>query len=164
MEASFFGGGNFYDVIRKIIFSSIGKVIRQHDPDFVDGNTISVLDNNNLSPSENSSFAGETGLSSKIVELNVLENKTSVFFEGSKDNLFFTNIMGKHQWLPNGNVLITESRSGRAFEITSEGDVVWEYYNLVQEDILGLIAEAQRLPLQFDREFFAQLNRSCNAL
>lgn len=149
---------------RKIKYINIGSFIRQHDPDFVDGNTISVFDNNNLSSPSTSSFAGETGLSSRIVVLNVLENRTSVFFEGSKDNPFFTNIMGKHQWLPNGNALISESRSGRAFEITSEGDVVWEYYNVVQEDVLGLIDEVQRLPPQFDPEFFARLNRSCNTV
>src|SRR5207247_1345506 len=32
----------------RIRFMTIGRTLRQHDPDFVDGNTISVFDNNDL--------------------------------------------------------------------------------------------------------------------
>src|SRR6059036_3002382 len=31
------------------------------------------------------------------------------------------------QRLPNGNTLITESSFGRLFEVTREGEIVWEY-------------------------------------
>lgn len=31
--------------------------------------------------------------------------------------------------LPNGNTLITETFSGRAIEVTPEGEIVWEYYS-----------------------------------
>jgi hypothetical protein len=31
--------------------------------------------------------------------------------------------------LPNGNTLITNSGSGRAFEVTAEGKIVWEFAN-----------------------------------
>ncbi len=34
---------------------------------------------------------------------------------------------GSCQRLPNGNTMISESGRGRAFEVTREGDVVWEY-------------------------------------
>ena len=37
--------------------------------------------------------------------------------------------MGGNQRLPNGNTLITESCSGRVFEITKDGRIVWEFYN-----------------------------------
>jgi hypothetical protein len=40
---------------------------------------------------------------------------------------FFSETRGGAQPLPNGNVLITESDRGRAFEITRQGRVVWEY-------------------------------------
>jgi len=33
------------------------------------------------------------------------------------------------QRLPNGNTLTNEGSSGRFFEVTAEGDVVWEYVN-----------------------------------
>jgi len=35
--------------------------------------------------------------------------------------------MGYAQRLPNGNTLITESSFGRFFEVTKEGEIVWEY-------------------------------------
>ena len=33
------------------------------------------------------------------------------------------------QRFPNGNTLITESDTGRAFEITRGGQIVWEWFN-----------------------------------
>jgi len=40
---------------------------------------------------------------------------------------FHTPSRGSCQRLPNGNTLICESDAGRAFEVTPEGEVVWEY-------------------------------------
>ena len=42
---------------------------------------------------------------------------------------FFTESRGGAQALANGNVLITDSEQGRAFEVTREGEVVWEFWN-----------------------------------
>lgn len=40
---------------------------------------------------------------------------------------FFSATAGTQQLLPNGNNLITSTRGHRVFEITREGDVVWEW-------------------------------------
>jgi len=40
--------------------------------------------------------------------------------------------MGKHQYLPNGNVLIVTPENGRAIEVTSRGDRVMEFNNLAR--------------------------------
>ncbi len=40
---------------------------------------------------------------------------------------FFTRFCGAVQPLPNGNVLASESLRGRAVEVTSTGEVVWEF-------------------------------------
>ena len=37
--------------------------------------------------------------------------------------------MGNAQRLPNGNTLINEASFGRFFEVTRDGDIVWEYVN-----------------------------------
>ena len=42
-------------------------------------------------------------------------------------NLFYTPFMGNAQRLPNGNTHVTESSTGRLFEVTPAGEVVWEY-------------------------------------
>ena len=129
----------------KIKFISIGQLVRQHDPDFIDGDTLSVFDNNNT--------AGEAKPQSKIVIISAKDNTSEVFFEGSQDDPFFTRVMGKHQWQPNGNLLITESMSGRGFEVDRQGNVVWEYINYVDESIVGVVSEVQRLPLESTQLF-----------
>ena len=40
---------------------------------------------------------------------------------------FFTSVAGSQQVLPNGNVLVVSSHGGRAFEITPEGRIVWQW-------------------------------------
>lgn len=129
----------------KVKYSSIGKYVRQHDPDFLDGDTFSVLDNNNIT--------GAAIPSSRVMLEHVPSGETEVVFEGSEKIPFFTDIMGKTQWLPNGNLLITETRGGRAFEITLQGEMVWDYYNVVGDNVLGIIDEVERLPSRFDSVF-----------
>ena len=128
----------------KIKYISTGEFVRQHDPDFIDGDTFSVFDNNNASQSERRS---------QIVVVSAKDDTSQVFFEGSKDNPFFTRVMGKHQWQPNGNLLITESMSGRGFEIDRQGNVVWKYVNYVDSSIVGVVSEVQRLPLEYTELF-----------
>jgi hypothetical protein len=41
----------------------------------------------------------------------------------------FTRLRGGAQQLSNGHVLITESDSGHALEVTREGEMVWEFWN-----------------------------------
>lgn len=137
-------------------FISIGQVIRHHDPDFVDGDTISIFDNNNLQP------LVEDG-QSRIVRVDAPSGELVVTFTGTAARPFFTDIMGKHQLLDNGNLLITESRAGRALEISAQGKLVWEYNNVVRQDVVGLLSEAQRLDQRFDRSFFEQLAAACPA-
>jgi len=42
---------------------------------------------------------------------------------------FFTDSRGSAQRLPNGDMLITESETGRLFEVDSASRLVWEYWN-----------------------------------
>ena len=123
----------------KIKHISIGQFIRQHDPDFIDGNSFSVFDNNNNGNPDSAKRQ------SRIAIVSAPDNTVKTYFTGTKDKPFFTNVMGKHQWLPNGNLLITESKRGRGFEINKQGEIVWQYINYVDRDIVGLVGEVQRL-------------------
>jgi len=42
---------------------------------------------------------------------------------------FFSYFMGGARRLPNGNTLICETIHGRIFQVTPEGEIVWEYIN-----------------------------------
>lgn len=44
-------------------------------------------------------------------------------------HFFFSSRVSNAQRLPNGNTLINEGLYGRFFEVTPDGDVVWEYVN-----------------------------------
>jgi hypothetical protein len=140
---------------KKIKFLSTGGFVRQHDPDFIDGNTISIFDNNNIGPNLN-------GNQSRILILSARENKSFIYYSGSKDHQFYTDIMGKHQWLPNGNLLISEARNGRAFEINKDGKIVWQFFNKIAPGIVGLMEEVQRLPLKYASLFSKEHAKNCN--
>ena len=48
---------------------------------------------------------------------------------GSDYSKFYSRYKSAAQRLPNGNTLITESHCGRLFEVTADGEIVWEYVN-----------------------------------
>lgn len=140
---------------QEVTFIKTGDVIGQHDPDFIDGNTIAVFDNHIAS-------APDTGQQSRVVMLKAPEGTADVYYEGTESAPFYTDIMGKQQWLANGNLLLTESTKGRAFEIDPAGEIVWQHVNLLDEKgWVGLVDEAQRLPESFDPLFFEQQRNIC---
>lgn len=136
---------------RRLKFMTIGRVFRQHDPDFVDGNTISIFDNNTL-PQRHS----------RIVTISARGNgEPKVRFAGNAERPFRTNTMGKHQNLANGNVLVVEAVRGHVFEIDADGKVVWQFSNIVEKGLLGLITDATRLQSEFDASFFERARSTC---
>ena len=60
---------------------------------------------------------------------------------------FYSMARGANQRLANGNTLVTESDDGRLFEITSEGEVVWEFLNpnMTDEREPSVIVRARRI-------------------
>ncbi len=130
----------------KVKFRSTGVVNLQHDPDFVDGNTITVFDNN-------PQYYEGRKLRSRIVEISAPSGKSRVIFQGNEKHPFFSNIMGKHQWLPDGNLLITETQMGRAFEVDPQGDLVWEFRNRVGAGEVAVVEEVQRLTPEVAKAF-----------
>jgi hypothetical protein len=73
---------------------------------------------------------------SRVVEFNpvtyevVWEYSNTLEFTDGDGNLnrrFYSTFMCGAQRLVNGNTLITETGKGRVFEVTREGEIVWEY-------------------------------------
>jgi Arylsulfotransferase (ASST) len=126
-----------------IKWSRTGPYLRQHDPDFLPNGDISVFDNR-MDNANGALFGG-----SRIVEIDPAAQGVSVLYESNDDDFFYTDIMGKQQRLPNGNVLITESQGGRAFEVTEDGEIVWTYINRWDDDEVAWISEATRYPLEY---------------
>ena len=90
----------------------------QHDP--------RRLDNGNITIFANGSEQVEAEFS-RILEVNPKTGETVWEYKGSPVDTFFSpRVSGAHR-LPNGNTFICEGRQGRLFEVTSEGDIVWEF-------------------------------------
>lgn len=149
---------------RKIKFVSTGKVQRQHDTDFIDGNTITVFDNHNLLPDWFDNASGQRdlqGQSSKVVTISLETGAVLDSIDTAGGEPFFTDLMGQQQQLPNGNLLVAEARAGRAFERAPDGHLVWEYFNIAGDDLLGAISYAQRLDPRYDADFFKAARAAC---
>lgn len=57
--------------------------------------------------------------------------------------------MGKHQLLPNGNLLIVVPDEGRVLETTRSGDLVFEFNNMFDDDYNAHVENAMWLPKDF---------------
>lgn len=95
-------------------------LINPHKPTFLENGNILVFDN-----------GGRHRKYSRVVEIDPRRMRIVWEHKADPPEDLFTSWAGAAQRFPNGNTLITESSKGRAFEITPEGEVVWEFYNTV---------------------------------
>jgi hypothetical protein len=82
-----------------------------------------------------------------------------VLYGEREKEFFYTETMGEQQWLPNGNLLITESEYGHAFEVDREGRMVWEFINRWDDELVAQTAGATRYP---DGYMVASTKRNCS--
>ena len=64
-----------------------------------------------------------------MIEINLATREVVWSYEETPSLALFSPIMSNAQRLWNGNTMITEGISGRLFEVTPQGEVVWEYVN-----------------------------------
>jgi hypothetical protein len=106
-----------------VTWAMTGMWRRQHYP--------KLLDNGNILIFDNQGHFGEGG-ASRVLEFDPVTQGVEWSYVGDRENVFESDRWGSQQRLTNGNTLITESTNGRAFEVTPEGDVVWEYRSPVR--------------------------------
>jgi hypothetical protein len=96
---------------------------------------------------------------SKVIEFDPFTQEIVWGYYGDQVNGFYSYSAGSCQRLANGNTLITESNAGRAFEVTPENEIVWEYYNPDRvgkdEGVIGTLFEMLRLDPGFPTEWIA---------
>lgn len=129
----------------RVKWSRTGPWVRQHEPHFLPDGRISVFDNRNT---ENPDHAarGKPRFASRPLAVDPATGRTDVVHEGTLQQPFFTDIMGKEQRLANGNVLVTEATAGRAFEVTPSGRIAWSFVNRFDADRVALLEQATRYP------------------
>ena len=66
---------------------------------------------------------------SRILEFDPFTQQIYWTYTGTSEEPFYSSIAGAYQRLPNGNTLILETETGRAFEVNPSGEIVWEFIN-----------------------------------
>jgi hypothetical protein len=89
----------------------------QHQPTVLDDGRMLVFDNLGYRDA------------SKVVEIDPLTQEIVWAWRGSDQRPFRSHFLGSSQRLDNGNTLITESTAGRAFEVTRDHELVWDFVN-----------------------------------
>jgi len=64
---------------------------------------------------------------SRVIEVDPATNEIGWTYQDRPVSNFFSPRMGNAQRLPNGNTLINEASFARFFEVTRDGEIVWEY-------------------------------------
>jgi len=116
---------------------------KQHQP--------TMLANGNMLVFDNRGFRGD----SRVLELDPSDMSVEWSYRGGGDDqpLFFSVGRGSNHRLPNGNTLITESNQGRAFEVTPEGEIIWEYVSPYRagdhRELIATLFEMIRYPPEY---------------
>lgn len=118
-----------------------GELSGPHDAQVLKNGNIIVFDNG-IDPARHWS---------RVIELDPLTERIVWQYKAPSPKDFYTQSRGSAQRLPNGNTLIASSDQGRAFEVTAEGEVVWEFlcpYRMPDGD-RGTIVRIKRFETDF---------------
>ncbi len=123
----------------KAVWSMMGVWRRQHAPELLASGKMLLFDNR-----------GVDGRS-RVMEIDA-NGKPGWIFDG-RGAPFYSATCGGQQRLANGNTLIAETETGRAFEVTPAGDVVWEFWNPHRTGknnrLIAALFQMTRLPVDF---------------
>ena len=95
----------------------------QHDPQ--------MLENGNILLFNNGTQRRQFGMlpNSTVIEINPKTNEIVWKYEDAPPFAFYSQQISGAQRLPGGNTLICEGVRGRIFQVTPQGETVWEYLN-----------------------------------
>lgn len=137
---------------KKIVWSwPLGKRISIQCP-----HAATMLENGNILLFDNGSSARNW---SRIIELNPLTKEIVWEYHGDPKESFCSPTMSNAQRLPNGNTLICVATKNRIFEVTPEGEIVWDFISTFNK-IAGteLIYQATRYSPEYVEPLLKQLN------
>jgi len=124
--------------------STVVRINRQTDdivweigpPPLSGAHAVNPLPNGNLLLFDNGPFRVDQATVSqsaapfsRVLELDPTSRGIVWEYRDAVPHSFFSALISNAQRLPNGNTLINEGQYGRLFEVTPEGDTVWEYVN-----------------------------------
>lgn len=98
-----------------IWYWGLDELDRPHQPVLLENGNILIFDN------------GYHRGYSRVIELNPITEEIEWEYKADPPESFFSKQRGSAQRFPNGNTLIAEANRGRVFEITRDGEIVWEF-------------------------------------
>lgn len=119
-----------------------GEYAKQHDASVLPDGRLMLFDN--------------TGKprTSRVLIYELPSMRLAWSYAGTEEAPFRSATLGTVQGLPTGNLLVTESEGGRAFELTPQGEIVWELYNPHRAgengEFIAALFEVIRLPPDTD--------------
>jgi hypothetical protein len=127
---------------RQVVWAVAGAFSLQHEPTVAPDGRILVFDNH-----------WEPNTRSAVVAVDPVTRHVVPVHTEADDRPFYSHSCGSVAVLPNGNVLVTESDNGRAFELSGDGEIVWEFYNPHRAgdrgEYVATLFEVVRLPPDF---------------
>jgi hypothetical protein len=66
---------------------------------------------------------------SRLVRVDPRTREITWTYGTKREEAFYSSERGYCQPLPNGNILVTSSAKGQAFELTADGQIVWEFFH-----------------------------------
>jgi hypothetical protein len=123
----------------RVLWAQRGSFRFQHEPRLLEDCSILLFDNSGAEPH------------SRVLEVEIGSSAAPagerVVYAGSPERRFYTRFCGAAARLANGNTLITETGPGRAFEVTPQGQIAWEFVNPFEDQgKVASIFELVRLP------------------
>jgi hypothetical protein len=122
---------------KQVVWAQSGPWDAQHEPLLLPSGNMLLLDN-----------LGDNG-TSRILEFDPFSLTIAWEYPGATQADFYTQGCGSCRRLPNGNTLITETDFGRAFEVTQNKKIVWEYNNPYRtgprNELIAKVAEMLRI-------------------
>ena len=124
----------------KVVWALSGQWRAQHRPRLLATGGILMFDN----------FGTMRVGQSRALEVDPFTQQIAWRYGEAEGQGFYSMSGGYIQRLPNGNTLITSSNEGRAFEVTPDKAVVWEYRNPFRSgeknELIATLEQVERLP------------------
>lgn len=107
----------------EFVWAARGPWLWQHDASLLPNGHITLFDN----------LGGfRDGNGARVLEVDPATSEIVWSYAGDAANPLHSPLRSSAEPLPNGNMLITESDGGRVFEVTRNGDIVWNFVNPVR--------------------------------
>lgn len=133
---------------KKAVWRLRGTFRYQHDARLLDTGRLLLFDNQR-----------GAGRRSLVLEVDPATGRVPWSYGGPADPPIFSWCCGMARRLPNGNTLITETEAGRAFEVTADRTVVWDFVNPHRagpdDKLIAQLYDVVRLPPEYGRDWLA---------